>query len=119
MEEEAPPSPLLHSHFQYGDKSVLTVSRLGDWHGKTKDVQYPVGIVDAPRDVLLNGLYLLYGSEGPQIQGAIVILMYAIMTEDGEALRHLTEAAKNYKRGGNGLVDAVSELTDTLSRLLT
>lgn len=115
MEEEGPPSPLFPSNVQYGDKKVLTVSRLSDWHGKTKDVQYPVGIVDALSDVLLNGLYLLYGSEGPQIQGAIVILMYAIMTEDGEALRHLTEAAKSYKRGVKGLIaETVSEITDAL-----
>jgi hypothetical protein len=116
--EGAPSSPLFPSNVQYGDKKVLTVSRIGDWHGKMKDVEYPVGIVDGLRDVLLNGVYLKFGSDGPQFQGAMVILMYAIMTEDGEALRHLTEAAKNYKRGVTGLVvDTLSGLADTISGL--
>jgi hypothetical protein len=81
-----------------------------------KDVEYPVGIIDGLRDVLLNGVYLNFGSEGPQFQGAMVILMYAIMTEDGEALRHLTEAAKNYKRGVGGYIkDVASDIANTIS----
>ena len=61
------------------------------------DVQYPIGIIDALRDALLNGVYLKFKSEGPQQQGMMTILSYAIMTEDGEALRHLTDAVKNAK----------------------
>jgi hypothetical protein len=115
-EEEAPPSPAFPTDVPYGDKKVLTVSRIGDWHGKMKDVEYPVGIIDGLRDVLLNGVYLNFGSEGPQFQGAMVILMYAIMTEDGEALRHLTEAAKNYKRGVGGYIkDVASDIANTIS----
>jgi hypothetical protein len=69
-----------------------------------KDVQYPIGIVDAICDALLNSVYLKFGSEGPQKQGAMTILTYAILTEDGEALRHLTEMIKNAKRGIAGLI---------------
>jgi hypothetical protein len=69
-----------------------------------KDVEYPIGIVDALRDALLNGVYLYFKSEGPQQQGAMTILSYAILTEDGEALRRLTEVAKNYKRGFGGAI---------------
>lgn len=116
MEEEAPLSPSFPSNARYGDKKVLTVSRIGDWHGKMRDVQYPIGVVDALRDVLLNGVFLKYGSDGPRLQGAIAILTYAIMTEDGEALRHLTKAAENYKRGVPGLVaDAISGIADTVA----
>ena len=97
-EEEAPLSPPFPTNIQYGDKKVLTISRIGDWHGKMTDVQYPVGIVDALRDALLNGVYLKFRAEGPEKQGTMTILTYVILTEDGEALRHLTEAAKIVKK---------------------
>jgi hypothetical protein len=101
----------------YGDKKVLTVSRIGDWHGKMKDVAYPVGIIDLLRDVLLNGMYLKYGTEEPKKQGAIVILLYALMTEDGEALRHLTEAVANYKLGIGGAI--LKEIKDAFASLFS
>jgi hypothetical protein len=34
--------------------SVLTVSRVGDWHGALMTLQYPVMVLDAARDVMLN-----------------------------------------------------------------
>ena len=34
--------------------STLTVARLGDWHGAMQPIRYPVQIIDAVRDIVLN-----------------------------------------------------------------
>ena len=104
-QEAAPISPSFPTNVQSGNKKALTVSRIGDWHGKMKDVQYPVGAIDALRDVLMNGVYLTFAKNGAAMQGAVTILTYAMMTEDGEALRHITEAARNWKRGAAGAIE--------------
>ncbi|OAL38908.1 hypothetical protein AYO20_01659 [Fonsecaea nubica] len=111
-EAVAPRLPTFAKDIRYGNKKVLTVSRIGDWHGKMKGVAYPIGIVDALRDALLNGVYLYFHNGGPRQQGAMTILTYAILTEDGEALRRLTEAATNIKRGvGGAVLDWFASLT--------
>ena len=37
-----------------GNIKVLTTSKLGDWYGPMKDIDYPVQIIDAIRDLTLN-----------------------------------------------------------------
>ncbi|KAK1757295.1 hypothetical protein QBC47DRAFT_442096 [Echria macrotheca] len=37
-----------------GTIPVLTVAKLGDWHGKMTEVQFPVQMIDALRDLALN-----------------------------------------------------------------
>ena len=101
-QEAAPLAPFFPTNIQYGSKKILTVSRIGDWHGKMwSDVRYPVGIIDLLRDVLLNSVYLKFASEGPRQQGIVTILTYILMTEDGEALRNLIKAVGEAKVANN------------------
>ncbi|KAF2740120.1 hypothetical protein EJ04DRAFT_572427 [Polyplosphaeria fusca] len=52
------PAPLADfKHTNTGDFSVLTVGRIGDWHGTMAKVPFPVQVCDAVRDIALNSLW--------------------------------------------------------------
>jgi hypothetical protein len=42
------------------DKPVLTVSKLGDWTGPMDKIAYPIQIIDAVRDVIVNILFRIF-----------------------------------------------------------
>jgi len=42
-----------------GDKTVLTVAKLGDWHGEMTNIRYPVQMIDALRDLAVNVVWHL------------------------------------------------------------
>ena len=41
-------------------KPVLTVAKLGDWHGDMDKLEYPIQIIDAIRDVIVNAVYCIF-----------------------------------------------------------
>jgi len=53
---------------------VLTVGKLGDWHGSMQQLTYPVMIIDPVRDLLLNLLWQLNASKGD----GLGLLMYTV-----------------------------------------
>jgi hypothetical protein len=60
-----------HKPSPSASKLVLTVAKLGDWYGDMDELEYPVQIIDAVRDLILNVTYHVImakaGSLGPMI----------------------------------------------------
>ena len=52
---EAPFKPLMKD--KPGTIPVLTVAKLGDWYGPMQEIDYPVMVIDAARDVILNAVW--------------------------------------------------------------
>jgi hypothetical protein len=48
-------------------KRVLTVAKLGDWHGDMYELEYPVQLIDAIRDVIVNVVYRTIMTKSPQM----------------------------------------------------
>ena len=54
--EQTPMYSAPQANWTQGTK-VLAVARLGDWHGAFKEIQYPIQMIDALRDVVLSVLW--------------------------------------------------------------
>jgi len=102
VEQKLPDPNLLHTPFQHqvsDDKiPVLTVGKLGDWHGLMKEITYPVMIVDAARDIMMNALWQLnaHRSDKPdEGLGFLIYVLNLLMSDpvQSEALSGLSGAA--------------------------
>ena len=65
-----------------GGPSVLTVGRLGDWHGDMKAIQYPVQVVDAIRDVILNLAWQYYNPHAFEEYSEKFLLLAGALSDD-------------------------------------
>jgi hypothetical protein len=66
-----------------GKYPVLTVGRLGDWHGSMAQIPFPVQVVDAIRDVAVN---VLWNSLPDSEKGAKMVKIDHALREDLNAL---------------------------------
>jgi hypothetical protein len=92
-----------------GDYSVLTVGKLGDWHGKMKTIPFPVQAVDALRDVVYN---VLWHTQPESERGATLALAYFTLRDDSQA--KLALASSEYKQLQNAGVTSMSEVFQKL-----
>lgn len=68
-----------------GKSKVFTCSKLGNWTGPRGEVNYPAQIIEAARDILLNGIYQMsIGSEptGPKSAGGCIWAANKLMSDD-------------------------------------
>lgn len=76
----APPASFTPS--KSGQYPVLTVGRLGDWHGTMAKVPFPVQVVDAIRDVALNEVWHISPKDQ---QGKTIAKMDFALRDDSTA----------------------------------
>jgi len=82
VEQKLPDPVLLHTPFKHqvpsGKIPVLTVGKLGDWHGLMKEITYPVMIVDAARDIMMNALWQLNAHRSDLPNEGLGFLIYVV-----------------------------------------
>ena len=80
--EDAPKCP--YDYTIKGSKKipVLTVAKLGDWHGPMNDIQYPVLIIDAMRDLLLNAWYQYMADKSDEALGKSLYTINLLLSDD-------------------------------------
>jgi hypothetical protein len=72
-------TPFKHQVPDQRDKiPVLTVGKLGDWHGRMKEITYLVMVVDAARDIMMNALWQLNTHRSDKPEEGLGFLIYVV-----------------------------------------
>ena len=85
---------------------VLTTSQLGDWHGKMVDLDYPVQVIQAFKDLILNPVWSFFANDSlipmgsvkdqlkkfeVPVQGIAVVLVNALFAEQQVSRDHFSK----------------------------
>jgi len=79
---KAPQSPYDYTIEPRGKIPVLTVAKLGDWHGPMNDIQYPVLIIDGIRDLLLNAWWQWIADKSDEALGKSLYTLNLLLGDD-------------------------------------